>query len=468
MKTREETLVEQINWAKQNQFGLTGIKIEFEANFKRREVITRHCDYCNGTALMTCGDCEGYDPGEYDCDSCDNRQTLDCDYCDGTVTRQEGDPDWNDMSFIHDQVLAKLVKYGLARKTPKDLTNALRNSRKYMPIAPLVYSKVYYDSSVDTEQTLTLLMDKPKNVLLFPKISDAFYALKDEIGKGIDVSNAGMHITLLNSPGAEYPTYSSETTRFTNFRKSMILLMPALFFLGSSSAKCRPMQFRKPKVARDDKYSAVAYRNGGLEFRVFETCFDTPEVILDDISVAINCLRFWTKRYTRNHLAKIANRVHFGKDGSDELTRLFVTTEHIELLNRGLRMIKPSYLSITELKKQRGFSLTKTDTKTADIRAREQAEKEYKTYEKRFSWEMVMRRNNYINDYINGNILNYTSVNRPVDTPDIDDKVIKEAGDWADERLKNYEIDAKTPIDEYCKDAITHILNPGSYELCVE
>lgn len=457
---RDEVLVELVKQAKASQFGLTGIKIEFEARFGRRILMEDHCSDCCGQGRIVCYACDGL-PTTIACNNCNNTRLIGCSNCDGEPTLGPEAMNWDDMRAIHDLVLGRLAKLGLAEKIPKK--DQYQFAHKWRPVHPIVFSKVYPDGTVDTEQTLTISVDKPENVFLLPKIAEAFYELRKDIGLPVDVSTAGMHITLLNSPHALYPmtdTTPADRVRFDNFQKSMILLMPALFFMGSSNDNSRTLEYRRPRVSRTDKYSAVAYRGGGLEFRVFETCYDTPEVILDDVAVALNCLKFWTKRYTRNHLAKVANNVRFGKNQGDKLARMYVTNEHIDLLNRGIRMIKPSYLSVTELKKQRNFTISKNDTKNAESRARVEAEAEYKKYETKYGWENVMRKNNYINIYIESHVLRGPIVAS-------EDIVKQEAEQFAESEVAKYETDHKLSVEKFCATKIPEILSAGEYELCV-
>lgn len=494
---KDEILVDMVNKAKLSQFGLTGVKVELEAKFHRdraprRRVTCSYCEEgryecndCGGSGHYTCSDCDGEgmievdgqetgcncDDGYDSCDSCDGEGTHLCSRCEGDYVISSGDatvPDWNDMKMVHDIVLKRLQPLGLsARLTTEDRLNRVREfGHIWKPISPLVYSKVYVDGTVDTEMTFTLLLEDSRTILLLPKIVQAFVKLKEDIGQGIDVGNAGMHMSLLNSEGAIYPV--SHTTEqpaiFANFQKSMTLLLPALFFLASSNEKCRGMAFRTPVVSNNHKYSAIAYRGGGLEFRVFETCYENPEGILDNMVVMLNCLKYWTRTYTRNHLDQVTHEVLFGLDGSDELKRLYVTNEHIELLNRGLKLIKPSYYSIQELKKQRNFTVTKRDFVLRERQAREEAEREYKLYEARIGWEQVMAKNSYIARAIGDRVVYQHTLET---IPEMSAQAIAEIEREAEEDVKRTLVpDSKAT---FCKHAVEKGLRAGDWRLqCVE
>lgn len=464
---KEDILVEAVKVAKASEFGLTGIKVEFEAKFNRH-LSPRAASHCAARIMCTsCGGGGGLETSP--CGTCRGTGTLICPQCHGTGRiLQEGETDWNDMRLIHDKVLAKVAKYGLAKRIPRNASESTRaraDGYEWQPKAPLVWSHVYHDGTVDTEQTLTISVEGEggeKNAVLLPKLNEAFYSLEDEIGQGIDLSNAGMHISLLNSPGAGYPSLirRSDVVRFKNFRKSMILLMPALYFLASSDDKSRPLRYRAPGVTSIEKYKAIAYRNGALEFRVFETCHERPEAVLDDVMVALNCLRFWTKKYTRNYLQKVANDIEFGKDVGTRLDRFYVTNEHIDLLNRGLRMIKPSWYTVTELKKQRNFTTTKKDTRNQALKARIEAERQYKVYEERIGWEKVMRKNSYIANAIGDRVV-YIDDYEQCEKLDMQE-VEKEAEEVIEREVKCEE------MDTWCSRQVRNIAKPGEYRLCVE
>lgn len=461
---KEKILVEAVKAAKDGEFGLTGVKVEFEAKFGRERMPKvrqlHNCTNGRGGGTEIHASCGGIG-----CDDCNRRGWNMCEGCEGSGRITNPDiTDWLDMRLIHDKILEKIEPLGLAQRIPENIeADARSDGHRWQPKAPLVWSHVLNDGTVDTEQTLTLSVEgngNEKNVLFLPKLMEAFYSLKDEIGLPVDVSNAGMHISLLNNEGARYPSTptGADMTRFRNFKKSMILLMPALYFLASSNEKSRDLGYREPKCESTHKYSAVSYRGGALEFRVFETCYETPEVILDDVMVALNCLKFWTKKYTRNHLDKITSEVRFGKRAGTELSRFYVSNEHIDLLNRGLRIIKPSWYSITELKKQRNFTLTKRDTKNLTQEAQTEAERQYKVYQERIGWQKVMRKNSYIANAIGDRVV-YVEGYEKCEKLDME-QIEKEAEEAAEREV------IAEPKAPWCKRAADHIADIGEYTLC--
>lgn len=469
-KQRNEALLLAIRKAKRGQFGLTGVKVEMEIVFNRNQVPAKYstvsCGHCDYNGLMACTACSGHGVIENEgsdwinmpCEDCNRTGRVCCTYCEG----KSGDHiDWTDNKFLHDRVLEKLVPLGLAKKVKR---NTYAYSHNYAPTGALVFSKVYSDVTVDCEMTFTLSLEDEQVALLLPKFLEIFYGLKKQIGKQTNVANAGMHLSLLNSPNAEYPYGNTDSTsiRYKNFRKSMILLMPALYFLASCNGKTRGLKYRIPDVSTMHRV-AISYGGGALEFRVFDTCYDHPEMVLDHLMVALNCLRFWTRKYTRNHLQQITKRTAFGREGSDELARLYVTSEHIDLLNRGLKMIKPSWYTIKQVKQQRNFTVTKKQTNNLSKQHAVQVRKEYGLYEKRFGWEQVMLKNNYIAEYINDVVLQpmRQAPSADVPTEDIDER----AEIYAKERMSRA---IKDTFEVFQKREMPRVAKSGDYELCVE
>lgn len=281
----------------------------------------------------------------------------------------------------------------------------------YLTQGPLIYAEVYKDGSVDTEMTGTLLLDKPENILLLPKIQQIFRDVCEEYGSSFNTRNAGIHLALLNNKEGLYPAKKAQpydATRFKNFRKSMIRLLPALYFLGSHDNISRELRFRIPQIERCEtptngmyvhnspKYSAIAFRHGSVEFRLFETCYDNPEVLLDYVVVMSNAMKFWTRGCTRNNLPRLKKPINFGIGDGEELNRMYLIPQHIDLLNSGLNILKPAYYSIRQLKKQRNFTVTR---KTLNKKLKEikiTAINNYKEYEKRYSWELIYIEQNYM------------------------------------------------------------------------
>jgi hypothetical protein len=351
------------------------------------------CENCNGSGNVdycpdceegsnTCSECEGqyrWRPDDY---SEDNEDTSDT-------------PNWNKESVCHSFIMKKLKELGLAEFKAGDWRNTHAGySTQWHPIAPLKYAEFYRDGSVDSEFTFTLSIEDPKSVFLLPKVIDIWKQLGDAIGGGIDVHRAGMHTAILQDPNCKYPVPHTQEQQamFINFQKSMNLFLPALFFLGSGNNRSRELGFRKPQVSSNEKYSAVYYRGQALEYRLFNTCYDNPDTILDNLVVIANTLKYWGPEYRPSGLSKVANGIRFGNEADDSLERFYCTAAHIDLLNAGLKKLKPSYYTIKDVKKQRAFNRTKRTVKHVLVERAKKATQEYKDYENRVEWEAEANR----------------------------------------------------------------------------
>ena len=305
------------------------------------------------------------------------------------------DDDWGDEDYCQRDILKRLHSIGLSD------ANGRRRS-------PLTYAEFYNDGSVDSEFTFTLLLDKPENIFLLPKIIDAWNDFCHEVTDDVDIRGAGMHIAILQDPQGIYPRAISDEQyiHFNNFQKSNTLLLPALYFLATHDHISRSLEFRKPAIrATNDahgygKFNAIIYKGQALEYRIFDTCYDRPLAILDNIVVIANTLKYWTPEYTNPGIDKITKRITFGNDSSNRLERFYTTVTHIDLLNEGLRLLKPSYRSIRELREERGFKLNKRQFAHLERRLAREAEVEYREYEERFEWSLYASRYTYQGEYL--------------------------------------------------------------------
>lgn len=307
------------------------------------------------------------------------------------------DRGFDDEDECYTNIMERLEDYGLAYNGDA--------------IKPLVYAKFYNDGSVDSEFTFTLLLDDPANVFLLPKILEAWNGFcKEVIGdEDVDVTGAGMHIAIMNHPLGYYPgnISRSDVNHFENFKRSMTLLLPALYFLATHNKVSRALEYRRPMVLLGNdrhgynKFNAIFYKDGALEYRIFDTCYDKPLAILDNIVVIANTMKFWTPEYLNPGLDKITKEIPFGNDDSYDLSRFYTRLEHIDLLNQGLAILKPSYRSIGWLKKEREFNINRRDLAHSQKRIRRDAELEYAEYSERFDWSVDKNRFYWVADAVN-------------------------------------------------------------------
>lgn len=309
--------------------------------------------------------------------------------------------DFNSTDYCHAYMLERMVGLGLATENAdEEYYDDL--SDRYEWAGPLVFSRFYNDGSVDSEFTFTIKLDDPENIFLIPKIITIFNELAEDNGGGVDVRGAGMHTALINDRNGMYPVSISNTQfeRYENFARSMPLLMPALYFLATSNDTSRGLGYRRPGVGHDSHRAAIDYRGGALEFRIFDTCYDNPEAFLDNFVVMSNCMKYWTTRYVASGLEQVCSQVQFGNNSGYELKRFYNTVVHIDLLDKGLAKLKPSYYTITEIKRQRKFDISRSKLQNERSEIEKQAGVEYKEYMERFNWRLLANKNYYMGDYI--------------------------------------------------------------------
>ncbi len=422
--------IDAVNSMKRGPFRLTGLKIEFEAVFFRERssstctgdtCTSRECpngcwyddDYdtrrydCTGegcrNGTVTCTPCRGTGRrkqlstgdmvnhlacggrGWIQCNVCEGEATLPCDCNDGSLSCEHIHIEPNNMRSFNDYVLKQLVPLGLAEEGRYIHGTVLAD--KYCPTGALKYSKFYVDHSVDTEWTMTLSLEDASVIQHLPEIIRIFTSIGEKLGNGTSSRGAGFHMALLNSEGAVYPTSNGQMDHFNNFRKSMSLLMPALFFMGSSTEKSRPLRYRQPVVrtSSDGKYNAINYTGGALEFRVFETCYERPEAVFEYIITMARCMKFWTPTFTPSGLRKVITRCKFGTEENESLERFYKKEKHVRLLDEGLKILKPRSMTVTELKAYRKFNVTVASIKRKQAEYAEDIELRYREYRDRVS-----------------------------------------------------------------------------------
>lgn len=333
---REKAVTQAIEFIKKCPYKGTGIKIELEAHLGR-DGGSRPCVNCNGAGEVVCMDCEG----EMDnCPSCKTIGTYVCSFCKG-VGRLDAAATNVSESYCQDFII-------------KSVTENARNA--------LVYSKTYNDGSVDTEFTFTLPIDKARYAVEF---IEAFKKLSTQIGATLNTQGAGMHICILNSPDCYYPRGNSFNSRYyENFRYSMTKLLPALYFLASPDYRSRRLNYRPPIISQS-KYSSINASSGCFEYRIFETCYERPYAILDDICIIANTLKYFSYKKKLHSFFGTIGKVAF-YDVGQGLERFYQAESNYKALLAGVNLLKPSYKSLTELKKERNFKISLTRIKQKD------------------------------------------------------------------------------------------------------
>lgn len=356
--------------------GFSHIKVELEGDLGRDG--ERDCETCFGEGGYECDNCNGsgqvvdYDANrlELGLDE-DDEVYKDCEYCfgDGRVECDDCSGEGTHSHYIDEEDCEQIMRDYVSRET----------------LDRLVYGNFYEDGSVDSEFTFTVAIEDSEDIIEW---INAFKHLAERASEDghIDVTGAGMHITLLQS--GDYDAQSSlNRAGMRNFESEVTKLLPALFFVASSGHQSRDLQYRYPRISGNDKYSAI-YTHGDtcLEYRLFETCYDRPEAIWDFIQAIAQTLKF----YTNPELKVKAIGKRFGFTDGDNLARFYNTPEQLRILNSTIKEVKPKDKSFKKLKEERGVRYTiKSLTNQEKIRLA-QLRQDYREYVKRA--EEVMRR----------------------------------------------------------------------------
>ena len=417
LEDKKPEILRAIEYAKTK--GVTAIKIELEAQFDRDDDDSDECEYCD-EGRTTCGNCDGYgrsscpegcDYGTIEDDegnsiACLNEECLEgnvpctagCD--DGSFTCDECDGNWehvNDDAWSNSRCLNYILD-------AVGITDG-NDSAYYQPENPdwLQFAKFYNDGSVDSEMTFTIRLDNPENIFKALPVITAFRSLADRIGNDINTEGAGMHVAWLFTEDCSYPlsyavdAYRGVRNHMTNFRRAMGLMMPALFFLAAPANGdnwTRGFGYRAPKVGFDgEKYSAIYFANGAMEFRVFDTCYDTPEQILDNVVVMSNCLKYFNATY--NGPKVTINSYGFGNEANRSLDRLYYEENTLDLLYKHIGKLKPKYYTMRMLRQQRAFKMSKKTIKSRSEAIRRNAE---------LAWEELNDRLNVVQTFENEEI----------------------------------------------------------------
>lgn len=400
ISTKLDGAIKAIEKAKSK--GVTAIKVELEANLGRQSGnVGCDCDDCNNyeensdcnrcdEGRMVCPDIsdidephdDDYECGWYDC----NGSTAECNRCDGDYQGYEGGSRWSDMNCMR-HIFTQL---GLSTDCLQT-NDSDRNSYEFNAEASdwLQYMKFYFDGSVDSEVTFTVRLDRPENIAKVVDVINAFKSLAEHIGNGMDVNGAGMHMAWLFSDNYSYPVSNSTVEHIigsdslVGFRQSMADLMPALFFLAAPATGknwTRRINYRVPGVGiYQDKYSAIHISGGAMEFRVFDTCYEETSQIFDNVIVMANTLKFLAPATTRPKF----NLSQFGNDNSMKLDRLYYQEGALDMLYEYVKVLKPDYYTMRDLRKQRGFKLTKRHVSRLQAEAERKAELAWQEYQER-------------------------------------------------------------------------------------
>lgn len=342
---KAKTLNEAIKQIKRRDFNFIKVELEAVTRIDNNDEYCSHCD----EGIVTCEDCEG--EGEVRCDQCDGagerqlkrRKTgepfgkvvecptcdaegrVQCSVCDGNynVTCPECHGNWEGEDVyerINDQLESEI-------------------KQQFGDI--LVYSNVYEDSTVDLEWTFTIMIEYAKHL---PKIIDIFKGIitdnKGELPCDHDftTSNAGMHISIMSDSDPHESKLG--VLDWGSFSSHVNEVMLALLVEAASNDLTRQFYYRELFAERDQKYYAICGKEGNfLEYRIFDTCYDRPEYILEDVKTIARTLTLKGIKYyelknnrkrsadlpkTSDDAAKVQNKSSdWGHDKKYKLSDLF-------------------------------------------------------------------------------------------------------------------------------------------------
>lgn len=411
LDSKRPEILRAVEFAKSK--GATALKIELEGNLSRFDEYDDYtycewceegsvsCDECDGDGALTCAECDGegrVTDGEGTRVTCPNVRCNGgrawCDYCDeGYRTCPECDGDYRrepDYHWTNERAL-----YFMLHKLGINVSDEDNDRYSYDPELCdwLQFAKFYNDGSVDSEITLTIRLDNPENIFRAHEVINVWNELVDEIGNGIDVNGAGMHMAWIFSPDCSYPNSDDVLSRrqLNHFALAMNQMMPALYFLAAPANGenwTRGFGYRGPNVSLGEhKYSAIHFRGNSMEFRVFDTCYDTPEQVLDNVVVMSNSLKYLAERYVGPRMYRDRDYYGFGNDNNRSLDRLYQSEDLLDMLYAYVDKLKPRYYTMRQLRKQRGLTVTKSSLRKRIETIKQNAQLAWREYEER--WGIV-------------------------------------------------------------------------------
>lgn len=369
----KKALSEAISLIKQAGFGY--VKVEMEGHIGRRAA---KCDDCSGNGRGECKDCLGLGVTTKkpikECAVCRGDGYSKCKLCDGDGRINYGD-EYPCQRFILDYVSNKV--YG----KPLDKLPSYKDGQALFKNlgSRLVFGRFYWDGSVDSEYTFTIPVEYIEDL---PYYLEAFREFSKVGGNRLDITGAGMHTSVLpTSSKGKYPCdVRLDPAGMENFKKEMTKLLPALFFVAAAGPNTRSLSPRRPQIS-NEKYSAICtHNNTSLEYRVFDTCYDHPERILDFVQVIANSLKFYMDPSLK---VKTLGR-NYGFSDTRQLSTFFKSAEELRILAHQIRYLKPTDKSFVKMKSERGTAKSIKQLMLIERTRIGQLRVEYQQYKKHY------------------------------------------------------------------------------------
>ena len=345
--------------------GFSHIKVELEASMYRSSSDQRYsCRFCKGTGNGPCMSCDERGviistdtQGRQlyaDCQSCRGAGQGDCKACSGVGSA----------SFSNENICRAFL-----------LSNIKKSSVK-----KIVYGKFYYDGSVDSEYTFTVAIEDAPVVIEVIQAWNKMFGAMHGGSRTMDTRGAGMHIAVLpEGCNGKYPSpVRLDADGWDNFKTQVSTLLPTMYFLAASKSTTRPLQFRMPQISESSKYSAVYARNTSqMEFRIFDTCYDDPNIFYDYLSVIGNSLKFYADPTLKVKKLGLDFRLRTG-----DLSKCYNSLINLRVLNAQIKYLKPEGKSYKVLRKERALTMTLKMIQDQNKKRAERLEPDYRYYSK--------------------------------------------------------------------------------------
>ena len=313
-----------------------------------------------------------------------------------------------------------------------DFYDSVDNRKENIKSDLVQFAKMYYDGSCGAELTVTVPLSA-KNIKLLPKFIESYKHIMATYGDypgaengEVPVSGAGFHMGLLFSKNMSYPiVYSSFVSRkrLEVMRQAVYKLIPAMYVLANrvGDGETRPFTYRVPelnwrldtylgpendvlqenhtsrmRMGSSIKYSAIKYSNGCMEFRIFDPVFDNPGQVTDNIVVISKLMHFFTEDESVLDVFKKIDsskfKFSFGDEASVNLNEWLDEPNALAVMNFGLSILKPEYLTLKQIRKRAGIRVTKRQIVIKNTSLEVKVDKAYALYEARYKQMVEMNK----------------------------------------------------------------------------
>lgn len=387
-----------------SEAGFGYIKVELEAQLGRPygdsddgEYVT--CSSCDGEGHHHCDTCDGEGYNEVEltrpdgsasevteevtCDDCYGDGHLDCDECEGS-------------GEVYEEYSSDDGEYGSVQKCQDFIENSLSEEAK----KAIIYGKFYNDGSVDSEYTFTI---KLEDIKVLPEIINSFNLLAEQVGNGMDVDGAGMHVAVLpHESNGTYPvtrSFALDPAKLANFQTEVTKLLPALFLAATSGNFTRALGYRNPKI-EGDKYSAIHIVSGRcLEYRLFETCYQRPDAIFEYLETIARTLEYY-KDPSKKVVSQGKEYVFYDREGIKGFTS---TPDQVRIIKKQLKMVLGKNTTLKKFQEAREIDLSVQSRNKDFSKKLTRAKKMYKealaNYEHRVNTPLTPNEENRIREY---------------------------------------------------------------------